>query len=269
MGACRDQMTDSSNCGACDNACTSAQRCTAGRCVTLTLSCPAGMLPIPAGMFLMGDANFAETMPVHGVRLSAFCIDETEVTVASYRSCVMMGICSAPETRATCNWGKEGRDQHPVNCVGWEQAVAYCRSKGAALPTEAQWEYSARGTDGRIYPWGSEVPGSQLCWNRLTVPGSTCPVRSYPSGNSPFGIYDLSGNLWEWTADWYGGYTGDSTSYVVNPTGPTNGTTRVIHGGSWVDLGESPFRAAYRFHGDLARGYNSVGFRCAASFPGS
>ena len=158
----------------------------------------------------MGDADTASSaaQPPHMVTLSAYCMDLTEVTVAAYRGCTS---CTAPTAGTTSNvgnWGVTGRDNHPVNLVDWNQARAYCQSRGGDLPTEAQWEYAARGTDGRIYPWGNDAPASQLCW-RGDVPtrASTCPVQSYPSGNSPFGLFDMAGNVLEWTRDVYADYT--------------------------------------------------------------
>jgi formylglycine-generating enzyme required for sulfatase activity len=223
------------------------------------------MVLIPAGSFLMGDANTASlnAQPPHMVTLSAYCMDPTEVTVAAYRGCTSCTAPTAGTTNNYGNWGVTGRDNHPVNYVDWNQARAYCQSRGGDLPTEAQWEYAARGPDGRIYPWGNAVPASQLCWSG-DVPSrtSTCPVQSYPSGNSPFGLFDMAGNVFEWTRDFFAGYT---PTAVSDPTGPTSGTNRVLRGGSWFDSSASAsyVRAAFRVVFTPTIRSNGVGFRCA------
>lgn len=126
---CRDLSSDIANCGACDNACTVAQTCAAGSCVTPAPTCPGGMRLIPAGMFLMGDPTAADSdaSPIHAVRLTAFCMDETEVSVSAYAACAT---CSSPATGGACNWGVVGRGSHPVNCVDWNMARAYCQARG-------------------------------------------------------------------------------------------------------------------------------------------
>ena len=220
--------------------------------------CPAGMRLIPAGMFLMGDVDLAP--PVHGVRLSEFCMDEAEVTVADYRTCAE---CTAPTVAPFCNWAVAGRENHPVNCVDWAQARAYCQSRGSDLPTEAQWEYAARGTDGRRYPWGNDAPASQLCWNRYPVTGSSCRVKSYSVGSSPYGLFDMSGNVFEWTLDWYAVPGAATGSYISNPTGPVTGILRVIKGGSWADSDLAVVRASYRGGESVDNRNNVVGFRCS------
>ena len=244
------------------------------------LTCPEGMALIPAGTFSMGDADTASNaaQPPHMVTLSAFCMDLTEVTVAAYRACVVAGSCVAAS--ATVDWPgitaqqrRDGStycqanhtnvDQHPINCVDWDQAQAFCRFRGGQLPTEAQWEYAARGTDGRIYPWGNAAPASQLCWSGVTQRTSTCPVQSYPGGNSPFGLFDMAGSVWEWTSDWYEGYTSPAGSAIPNPTGPESGTSRVFRGGGWSSTLPSLFRSAKRVRNAPAGRIDFLGFRCA------
>ncbi|MBK6528241.1 MAG: SUMF1/EgtB/PvdO family nonheme iron enzyme [Deltaproteobacteria bacterium] len=289
-GACVALATDASHCGSCTTVCASGQSCAGGSCAVrcgdgvvgageqcddrnavsgdgcsatcqtevATGSCPTGMRLIPAGMFLMGDAVYA---PIHGVQLTAFCMDEAEVTVSAYATCAT---CSAPDTTTNCNWGVAGRESHPVNCVDWAQARAYCQSRGGDLPTEAQWEYAARGTDGRIYPWGNDAPTSQLCWRGdVRTRSGTCPVRTYPLGNSPFGLFDMAGNVWEWTSDYYAPYTGSASSYVMNPPGPVSGTSRVFRGASWDQVSAINVHASYRnYNSPTVRNY-VLGFRCA------
>ena len=216
---------------------------------------------IPAGMFQMGADDLPATAtPVHGVRLSAFCMDTTEVTVAAYRMCTAPG-CTAPNAGSTCNWMVGGRDTHPINCLDWNQSRAYCQWRGGDLPTESQWEYAARGTDGRVYPWGSTpAPSSQLCWNSA----SSCVVGSYPLGNSPFGLVDMAGNVLEWTLDWYASYTGSAGSYATDPTGPSSGSSRVIRGGSFgFQVGSTGVRASYREGKAAVDRSQYLGFRCA------
>ncbi len=214
---------------------------------------------IPSGTFLMGDADTASAnaQPPHMVTLSAYCMDLTEVTVVAYRGCTATG-CTTPSTGEYFNWGVAGRDDHPINGVDWNQSRAYCQWRGGDLPTEAQWEYAARGTDGRIYPWGNAAPASQLCWNPTSRSG-TCPVRTYPSGNSPFGLFDMAGNVWEWALDFYAEYP---MSVAIDPTGPTSGTNRAARGGSW-GFSKGPYvRAAYRADGAPVNRSHTVGFRC-------
>ncbi len=220
--------------------------------------CPADMAFIPAGTFTMGDpmTDNPTARPVHSVTMAAYCMDLTEVTVAAYRSCVPAG-CSTPSTSGGCNWAVSGRDDHPINCVDWSQARAYCQWRGGSLPTEAQWEYAARGTDGRIYPWGNTAPSSQLCWSGVA---GTCPVRSYPAGNSPFGLFDMAGDGWEWTADWYAAY---GPTPLTNPTGPSVGATRVTRGGSWANSAASIMRATTRDAKIPTERNMYTGFRCA------
>ena len=171
-----------------------------------------------------------------------FSIDRTEVTVAAYAACVRSGKCTQPGTGDNCNWGKESRASHPINCVDWKQATAYCAAAGKRLPTEQEWEHAASGTDGRTYPWGNQEPSNQACWNRSD---GTCPVGAFPAGASPYGALDMAGNVWEWT----------SSNYDAN--------TRFIRGGGWGDVDASNLRAAYRLGGVPAVRISGVGFRCA------
>ncbi|MDO9016093.1 MAG: SUMF1/EgtB/PvdO family nonheme iron enzyme [Deltaproteobacteria bacterium] len=232
-----------------------------------SIACPSGMRLIPEGRFLMGSPTMGDTnaRPVHGVQLTAFCMDETEVTTSAYALCVMVGSCTSPATDMFCNWMVPGRGDHPINCVDWSQARAYCQSRGGDLPTEAQWEFAARGADGRAYPWGNDAAGSQLCWSGGGVTRtSTCAVRSFPSGNSPSGLFDMAGNVFEWTLDWLGPYTGDTSSYALNPSGPASGVSRVLRGGPW----NSPNVRATDRDG-IAPTYRSgdTGFRCSHAAP--
>lgn len=224
-------------------------------------TCPTGMALIPGGTFTMGDSGGLSSgaQPTHVVTLSTYCMDLTEVTVAAYTACTATG-CTAPNTGTSCNWGVAGRGNHPINCVDWFQERAYCQSRGGDLPTEAQWEYAARGSDGRAYAWGNDAPVSQLCWSGSGARLGTCPVQSFPSGNSPFGLFDMGGNVWEMTLDWYGVYSSSPSS---NPTGPTMGMYRSGRGGSWQDTLANNVHAAYRGSSGTSYRVDIVGFRCA------
>ncbi len=217
----------------------------------------SGMKPIPAGTFTMGDAE--STDKAGQVTVAAFCMDTTEVTTTAYVTCVKTGKCRAATTSGSCNVGVAEPGNHPINCVNWNQATAYCAAQGQRLPTEEEWEYAARGTDGRVYPWGNAEPAGQLCWNGEGNSlgkgnrNSTCAVASFPAGNSPFGLSDMSGNVWEWT----------SSAFSATNAG------RVNRGGSWFNDDPSLVRSAYRTGRLPSNQYvAALGFRCAGSlFP--
>jgi formylglycine-generating enzyme required for sulfatase activity len=224
--------------------------------------CPRGMTRAKTGTFQMGSpagVGEANEHPQHQVTLSAYCIDKTEVTVKDYRACVAKGACSATATTQSCNG--EDRADHPVNCVTWDEAVAYCKWAGKRLPTEAEWEYAARGADGRTYPWGNKAPTTERLNTYADGDGwsTTAPVGSYPKGASPVGALDLAGNVWEWTADWYGPY---SATAVTDPTGVIAGDFRVIRGGGWNINDPGIVRAAVRLWFETSKAVDLIGFRC-------
>jgi formylglycine-generating enzyme required for sulfatase activity len=232
----------------------------------------ADMVEVPAGSFWMGctpadGSCFSNESPYHEVTLDAFLIDVTEVTVSDYADCVSAGVCTAPGTVAACNWGVPGREDHPVNCVDWYEAEAYCAWTGKRLPTEAEWEKVARGTDERIYPWGNTSPDCTLAIMDDGGDGcglnSTWPVGSLPGGASPYGALDMAGNVWEWVSDWYGS-SYYSSSPASNPTGPSSGSSRVCRGGSWYLPGAS-LRASNRAAEAPSFNDDFVGFRCASA----
>jgi hypothetical protein len=254
-----DLQNDPASCGTCDLRCASG-RCVDGLCVT---GCPAGMRLIPTGIFSMGSTMQPSEQPVRRVQLSAFCLDETEVTVFAFAACPT-ATCGSTPMGGLYNLGTAGRSDHPINGVTWEQAMAYCRTRGATLPTEAQWEYAARGTDDRPYPWGFTPPSNQACWNRYPSPAMTCPVGSLPQGDSPFGIHDMAGNVWEFTLDFTGAYRASDAGVLLDPTGPATGTSHVIRGGSWYQTAATELRASFRNSLPSTTEQNyTVGFRCA------
>ncbi len=243
--------------------------------------------PVPAGHFLMGtEKTFVgsqpDEVPQHKLTISAFWIDETEVTQGMYQGCIEAEACTPISDDLAAAVGNDPR--LPMTGVTWLQASAYCSWAGRRLPTEAEWEKAARGIDGRLYPWGwVGVPktGSSL---RLNFCDASCPfayrdatiddgfaeaapVGSFPEGTSPYGALDMSGNVWEWVGDWYQS-DAYAASAAADPQGPKSGTWKVIRGGSWLEPSWQgsvlPDRAANR--GSLAPNAFRVdlGFRCAA-----
>jgi formylglycine-generating enzyme required for sulfatase activity len=163
------------------------------------------MVCVPAGEFIMGSPEGrgnSDEHPQHTVYLDAFYIDKTEVTAAQYQRCVEAGACSAPNTGGYCTYGVGGKSDHPINCVDWNQAAVYYFWAGKRLPTEAEWEKAARGTDGRIYPWGDAEPDCTKA-QLGGCGGQTVTVGTRSTGMSPFGALDMASNVFEWVMDWY------------------------------------------------------------------
>ncbi len=223
------------------------------------------MMYVPAGDFTMGfDRGSKKDMaPGHTVTLDAFWIDKTEVTNAQYAMCVSAGACDEPEDRTSHNrvkyYNAEKYVSFPVINVTWNDAADYCKWAGRVLPTEAQWEKAARGTDARIYPWGNIVPSSSLT-NYNNPYGDTVQTGNYPDGASLYGALDMAGNVLEWTADWYD-ETYYKTSPKENPQGPDFGYKRTIRGGSWGD-DMSNIRVFIRWGLIPVTRSNNLGFRC-------
>jgi formylglycine-generating enzyme required for sulfatase activity len=237
--------------------------CIFGECVGQECPdhCPP-MVEVPAGSFWMG-ANKDNTqcpsnshaggapsteLPCREVSVPAFEIDKHLVTVRLYRSCVDDEACSEPDiaSRPSCNWAIPGRDLHPVTCITWYQAREFCAWAGKRLCAEAEWEKASRGTDGRIYPWGSEAPSCELAvMNDEEMndeepgcgAGGTMPIGSKPRGASPYGVMDMSGNTWELLEDdWHETYEGaptDGSPWIDDP----RAEDRVVRGGSWLYAG--------------------------------
>jgi serine/threonine-protein kinase len=243
----------------------------------------AEMVYVPAGEFLMGSTADDENAPdrekpQHKVTLDAFWIDKYEVTNAQYAAFLN---AEGNQEEGGVTWLGAGSDHvriherggvweadsgyadHPVVMISWYGARAYAAWVGGRLPTEAEWEKAARGTEGQRYPWGNESPADDLCNFDSNVGGPT-PVGTYsPQGDSPYGCADMAGNVWEWVEDWY-----DADYYTVspdsNPEGPAGGDARVLRGGSFVSP-PSSVRCAYRFGYFPYRRNNYVGFRVVVS----
>jgi formylglycine-generating enzyme required for sulfatase activity len=223
---------------------------------------------IPGGSFVMGTNDWEFAKPRHQVAVRTFYMAKTEVTAGQYQACVDAGACTAPGTGGYCNWGVSGREQHPINCVDWDQARAFSQWVGGRLPSEAEWEYAARSAgQERQYPWGDEPAA---CARAVLDDGgngcgknSTWPVCSKPKGNTEQGLCDMAGNVWEWAQDWYhGSYHGAPTDGGAweSPAG----SSRVIRGGSWYFVaGFARSAGRYSDVPGVRRGY--LGFRPARS----
>lgn len=234
----------------------------------------SGMIEIPAGSFVMGsEAGLAGETPVHSVDISTFWIDSTEVAAAQYGLCVNDGGCTTPAQRPGCTFGLEERANHPINCVDFAQAEAFCGWAGKRLPSEAEWEKAARGpNDERRFPWGDEDPNLFLIsfpdarlLNYNNIIGDTSPVGQHPDGASPFGVHNMAGNVMEWTADWY-----DPDYYAVSPAadpaGPTSGEQRVARGGHFLGSREV-VTVSVRNRTQPTTRDPILGFRCASTSP--
>ncbi|MBI4671260.1 MAG: SUMF1/EgtB/PvdO family nonheme iron enzyme [Chloroflexi bacterium] len=229
----------------------------------------APMMFVPAGEFLMGSSDADkdasdDEKPQHRVFLDAYWMDKFEVTNAQYKKCVDAGKCQPPNpTRSYTRksyYGNAQYDDYPVIYVSWTDAKTFCESAGKRLPTEAEWEKAARGTDARIYPWGNTFD-KNLLNSADGGKGDTTSVGNYPQGASPYGVMDMAGNVWEWVADWY-----DASYYQnspqSNPQGPSSGESRVLRGGSFYSDAVH-VRAADRDRFILTRS-DVIGFRCVA-----
>lgn len=228
---------------------------------------------VPAGPFEMGSMDGdGDERPVHSVVLDAYYIDTYEVTVAAYRRCVEAGECQPPGRLRSYSresyFANPAFDDFPVVYIDWNMAQTFCEWRGARLPTEAEWEKAARGIDGRTYPWGEGIDCTRANYYRQegtdfsACVGDTTSVGSFDDGSSPYGVHDLTGNVWEWTADWYAEryYT---VSPERDPAGPEAGRGKVVRGGTWF-FSDYSSRAANRYWFDPAVAYDNIGFRCAA-----
>jgi len=219
------------------------------------------MVLIPAGEFTMGiDGGDPEDGPAHGVNLPAYEIDKFEVANDDFaRFVAETGYATDAEKSGGQSWQKyaEGKGNHPVVKATWNDAVAFCQWAGKRLPTEAEWEKAARGDDGRTYPWGDNFDGSLANVKATGLRGTTA-VGSFPAGASPYGLEDVGGNVWEWTADWFQAYPGNAT-----PNQYFGERFRVTRGGAWFE--EPPQVATHNRNAadpDITAN-DDLGFRCA------
>jgi eukaryotic-like serine/threonine-protein kinase len=241
------------------------------------------MVYVPAGEFTMGGSvddamaecqkfygncqrdQFINEEPPHIVTLGAFWIDQSEVTNKKYAFCVSDGGCDLPSSTSSSvhksYYGNPEFDDYPVIHVSWNKAKAYCSWAGKRLPSEAEWEKTARGTDSRLYPWGDDTPNENLL--NYSNFGGTTPVGNHPGGDSVYGAYDMAGNVSEWVNDTYSA-TYYQSSPSSDPLGPDSGKTRVIRGGSWHDSGHLT-RATHRLGLDPSYDDFYLGFRCSHS----
>jgi formylglycine-generating enzyme required for sulfatase activity len=281
---------------------------------TAKRDCPNGMVFVPGGIFFMGRKAGpdvpANQLPAHPVKLGAYCIDRHEVTVAEYMDCSHGRGCDRADDAASNDWhgitaaqrsvydplcnfrdpGERGR--HPANCVTWTQAEVYCRSNQKRLPTEAQWEFAARGLEQRRFPWGDDenlIGRLNACGEECLAWGKkrdglhfaramygfadgwthTSPVGSFPKGASPFGVEDMSGNVFEWVRDVYAPYPtfpeGAAPEPTLDPSGPVfkGGDERTIRGGAWNSVDIEWLRPTFRSSRPPNDRTHGVGFRCA------
>jgi formylglycine-generating enzyme required for sulfatase activity len=220
------------------------------------------MAVVPSGEFIMGSlSGAANEQPQHLVYVDTFFMDKYEVSVGEYAKFLEATSLEAPH-----DWTIMNQPQHekrPVVNIDWADAATYCKWVGKRLPTEAEWEKAARGTDGRIYPWGNEPPTRLRAsfvkekWNEYAA---FAPVGTLEDGKSPYGIYDMAGNVWEWVSDWYGrDYYKNGP--LQNPKGPSSGEFKVIRGGS--SYYEVDLRSASRLFNSPSHPSIYYGFRCA------
>jgi formylglycine-generating enzyme required for sulfatase activity len=206
---------------------------------------PMVLVQIPAGSFSRGCATGdsgcrpnenARQESVHALRM-----DATDVTAAQYRVCVMAGVCKVGMTGASCTFGQDAAINHPMNCLDWSEASTYCAWAAGRLPPPAEWEYAAKSGRDVIYPWGNEAPdGSRAKWRG----DGTDAVDAHPAGDTPWGLKDMAGNVWQWTA------------------GDFDSRTKEIRGGSWGSKQATELRASNREGSTPDNRRMSIGFRC-------
>jgi len=221
------------------------------------------MMLVPAGEFTMGSDDIYGAKPAHMIFLDAYYIDKYEVTNALYKICVDAKVCDLPRRTSSSShysyYDNPEFSNYPVMYINWFKAKAYCEWRGARLPTEAEWEKAARGTDARTYPWGEGIDCKKA--NYAGCVGDAVEVGRYESGKSPYGIYDMVGNVSEWVADWYS-ETYYQNSPVSNPFGPEIGEYRGLRGG-YYSVSNNNAPSSQRFYFDPEYTSVGLGFRCA------
>jgi len=235
--------------------------------VDVKISAADGMTQVyvPEGEFIMGHNGNPDLKeyPQHPIYLDAFWMDKVEVTNAMYEKCVTSGKCYEPVPRLNPYYGKWAYRDLPVVYVNWYAAEAYCNWAGRRLPTEAEWEKAARGTDARYFPWGDSRANPRLANFSETLILESLPVNRYPLGASPYGALNMAGNVREWVSDWfYNKYYFESP--YENPTGPETGTERSLRGGAY-DAVLDDITTFRRFKHEPDSAGLSRGFRCAES----
>ena len=215
---------------------------------------------IPAGEFTMGSNDNDREKPIHKVYLAEYQIARVPVTNEQWGMFLQdSGYNWAKRNELWKNGLPRGKEKHPVVWVNWHDSMAFCKWAGVRLPTEAEWEKAARGTDGRKWPWGNNEPTVSLCNFNKNV-GDTTPVGNYPSGKSPNGCLDMAGNVWEWCSTAYQAYpykAGDGREDVT-----ITNNSKVFRGGSWSD-NDFNSRAAFRNYYTATFNFSFLGFRCA------
>ncbi len=212
------------------------------------------------------EDGLPDARPLHRVYVSGFWIDKYKVTNRQYRRCVEVGACAVPKDRSA--YDDMTRSEHPVTNVTWNQVRGYCRWLGKRLPTEAEWEKAARGTDGRLYPWGNSDEVLKVrarAVDQQAGKNATDAVGTVDFAVSPYGVADLIVNVSEWVNDWYAEDFYRS-SPARDPQGPVRGSFRVLRGGEFTDR-PLELRASYRGWDDVTYWGPSLGFRCAEDLP--
>jgi len=275
-----------------------ASAATSAPVISAQAPCPEDMILIEGGKMFMGARDLGpDAKPPHQVAVSSFCLDRTEVTARAYHACSDKGECeraldhvhwsgiteqNAALYSPLCNVNRPDQADHPINCVAWSMADHYCQRHQRRLPTEAEWEFAARGSRQSKYPWGDEPPSAK----HLNACGTKCgrmfgegerqpqmhdeddgypatsPVGAFPAGSSTHGVMDLAGNVSEWMADWFGPYP---STPQVDPRGPETGTARAVRGGDFFAAQRDEARPAFRWKADPDTYSHRIGFRCARS----
>jgi formylglycine-generating enzyme required for sulfatase activity len=214
---------------------------------------------IPGGEFMMGSEDFGNEAPAHRVQVGPYWIGQTEVSNSLYRR---FQVATGHRAADFSNDDLYNGDDQPIVGVDHADALAYCHWAGGRLPTEAEWEFAARGTDGRRYPWGDDPPdGEHAVYGRVYGKGGKAvAVGSSPGDVSPFGVMDMAGNVLEWCADWAGPYAADDEKPQVDPVGAAQGTSRIMRGGCWVYQANS-LRTTTRFFSVPHQKVSFAGFR--------